>query len=52
MVAGLGQRVQHRGQLGQRGGGEPHALGRQSADVDPQGHPPIITVRPDGGAAD
>jgi hypothetical protein len=45
MMPGLGQHVQHRGQLGQRGGGEPQPFGRQAADVDPQRHPHIITDR-------
>jgi hypothetical protein len=48
MMPGFGQHMQHRGQLGQRGGGEPQSLGRQAADVDPQRHPLIITDRTAG----
>jgi len=45
MMPGFGQHVQHRGQFGQRGGGEPQSLGRQIGDVDPQGHPSIMADR-------
>jgi hypothetical protein len=48
MMPGFGQHVQHRGQFGQRGGGEPQSLGRQPADVDPQRHPLSITDRTAG----
>jgi hypothetical protein len=48
MMPGFGQHVQHRGQLAQRGGGEPQSLGRQAADVDPQRHPSIIADRTAG----
>lgn len=49
MMPGFGQHVQHRGQLGQRGGGEPQSLGLQAADVDPQRHPLSIPDRLAGG---
>jgi len=45
VMPGRGQRVQHRGQLGQRRGGERHPLGRQAGDVDTQRHLTIIPGR-------
>jgi len=48
MMAGRGERVQHRGQFGQRGGGKGHSALGQAGDVDAQRHAAIITGRRPG----